>query len=333
MKRLFLNQILSLLTRSGSLDLYQRCSGRNWTVLLYHSVASGPHNSYLDVTTFKSHMDVLSSEFNVLSADEFLWHRQRNKRFPPRSVLITFDDGFRNNYKVVHPIMKKRDLPWILFTTTQSLEKPDEMIWPSRLRAVCLFTPPQEINFLDRRWFLKGNHRARLRMYKDMNRWISRHSNEQSGPAISDFLKTYWRYVPEDYIRNSCSMITESQLRELVECGQVEIGAHTRSHPFLTTLSDQQLSEEIDQSAGVLSEIVGQRIRMFAYPSGRYGEREVRKIASLGFDCAFAVMPTLKKFPQYEIPRIGIYDPGLSALRAKSLGLAEILRKTGVRVG
>ena len=68
----------------------------------------------------------------------------------------------------------------------------------------------------------------------------------------------------------------------------VELGAHTRTHPDLTTLSDAQLHDEIAGSADDLTVLLGVRPRSFAYPHGRYDQRAVA-LAQDTFELALTV--------------------------------------------
>jgi peptidoglycan/xylan/chitin deacetylase (PgdA/CDA1 family) len=321
--------LLDTLPLGTVLDLHQRLRGGDCTVLLYHSVASGENNPYFGGEEFAAHMDLLASEFRVVGADEYLWHLSPEKRFARRSVMVTFDDGFENNYTVVQPIMEERRLPWVLFTTTQALDQPDKYLWFAGLRAVCLHTDENQLELLGERWDL-GQSADRLVVYSQVNEHVRRYPAAEAIQAVCDWTATRWNCVPQEYARSFCSMITAEQLYELDQSPLIEIGAHTHSHPFLTRVADDKLHLEIDEPSATLARLLGHRIRMFAYPAGAYGQRETDRVANLGFDCAFAVAPAMVRAPRYEIPRIGIFDPSLAVVRAKALGVATLMRSLGI---
>lgn len=324
--------LLDTLVWGRALDLYQRASGRTCTVLLYHSVATGAHNPYLDAETYGRHMDMLAAEFRVLSADEYLWHLDRGRRYPPRSVLVTFDDGYRNNALVVQPIMQQRSLPWILFTTTELLDEPGRPLWAAALRAACLFTSEMRVRLLGQEWEL-GNERARLGVYRQVVARLAASPSPAGLKAVRAWAFERYACAPGEYAERFCSMLSADELRGLAASPLVEIGCHTRTHPFLTGVSDDILLREIDGSAAALSELLGLRIRMFAYPQGSYGQREVTRVMAAGFDCGFALIPALGRVPRFEIPRVGIYHSSVTLSRAKALGLADVLRSVGLAVG
>lgn len=94
-------------------------------------------------------------------------------------------------------------------------------------------------------------------------------------------------YVAKEHSRGSLSS------REIKELGQIqEIGAHTLSHPHLTSLSEEKASEEIVGSKEYLENILGETVKIFCYPSGEFNE----KIKSLAKAAGFLGARTTKTF-------------------------------------
>lgn len=88
--------------------------------------------------------------------------------------------------------------------------------------------------------------------------------------------------------RNSWDGALLMNADQIRDCGAhgIEIGAHTRTHPDLTTLSGPSLAEEIDGSAADIADIIGTGVTSFAYPYGRWND-EVRARVRESFDLAF----------------------------------------------
>ncbi len=68
-------------------------------------------------------------------------------------------------------------------------------------------------------------------------------------------------------------------------------GAHTRTHPFLSQLSDPELESEIRGSKIELEKILGVPVLYFAYPFGAFDERVIQSVEKAGFDIAFTTSP------------------------------------------
>lgn len=94
-------------------------------VLMYHHVSS--HKGALVTITpenFESHAKFLAgSGYKTLSLDEFLAFKKGELELPKKSVLITFDDGWIDNYLVAYPILKKYGLRATIFIITDWVER------------------------------------------------------------------------------------------------------------------------------------------------------------------------------------------------------------------
>jgi peptidoglycan/xylan/chitin deacetylase (PgdA/CDA1 family) len=317
----------------AALSLLQRASSDRCTVLLYHSVTPASEYPGLDADSFRAQMALLHAEFNVVSADQYLRHLNGEPRLPARSVLVTFDDGFVNNLDVVQPIMEHYALPWVLFTTTGALTGGPPWLWSTRLKACCLFAHVDSVALLGRSWPLGSSYAERLATYKQINRHISRVPMATALPPTEAWIDRHWDSVPEGYIERHCRLLSDSQLRRLASSPLVEVGCHTRTHPFLTQIPEPALADEIDGAMRDLEDVLGRRPRMFAYPSGAYGHRDAARVAASGAACAFAVADVLNPQSPFEIARYGVYRPGTTVLRAKGLGLGRHLRRFGLQVG
>jgi peptidoglycan/xylan/chitin deacetylase (PgdA/CDA1 family) len=84
-------------------------------------------------------------------------------------------------------------------------------------------------------------------------------------------------------------MMTREQVRGLRRAG-MEIGAHTVRHPILKRLAAATARAEIEQSKQALEEILGEPVRLFAYPNGKmgqdFGPEHAAMVAELGFEAA-----------------------------------------------
>lgn len=113
--------------------------------------------------------------------------------------------------------------------------------------------------------------------------------------------------------------MTPAMLREMAAKG-MEIGAHTRTHPNLATLSEDQLDDEIGGCKADLEEIVGQSVRFLAYPGGRFNDAVVRCVQRHGFRAACSVIPSGRNDPsaRYQLSR-DVFTPRMNTLRDRIL--------------
>lgn len=108
-------------------------------------------------------------------------------------------------------------------------------------------------------------------------------------------------YVPISY--NGRETLTHADLRSLSSEG-FEVGAHGYSHKLLGGLSAADLAAEIEPCKPTLEGIVGQEVRMFCYPQGRYDARAIRALKSAGYRGARTVrmLATGSEFEPFEMP-------------------------------
>jgi peptidoglycan/xylan/chitin deacetylase (PgdA/CDA1 family) len=86
-------------------------------------------------------------------------------------------------------------------------------------------------------------------------------------------------------------MLTWEQVRALDRAGTLRFGAHTVTHPNLTTIDDDAARREIAGSKAALEARVGHPVTTFCYPAGLFGARERGLVAEAGFRLATSCEP------------------------------------------
>jgi len=123
-----------------------------------------------------------------------------------------------------------------------------------------------------------------------------------------DFKAT--NYVITNFIGWDAYM-TWPMLQELSASGQVEIGAHSRSHADLRTLSADKLMDEVSGSKAILETGLGRPVGAFCYPAGFYNAAIIAAVKRAGYQTATTVQPGIQQSiqNQYELPRIRVNGP------------------------
>src|SRR2546422_713898 len=119
----------SLQTSLGDLALrvLERADGRRpnvFKVLTYHRVD--------DPEGFSHQMAHLAANYNVISVLDLLSALRDGRALPPLSVIITFDDAYRNFEEVAWPVLKRHRLPTTLFVPTGFPDRPEKVFWWER---------------------------------------------------------------------------------------------------------------------------------------------------------------------------------------------------------
>ncbi|MDP2912864.1 MAG: polysaccharide deacetylase family protein [Candidatus Omnitrophota bacterium] len=101
-------------------------------VLMYHSIDYNDKATKLSVSpdSFARQMEFLhKNHYNVVSLEKAAAGIRRGEKTPPKTVVITFDDGFYNNYRYAYPVLKKYKFPATIFVITDEIGKAGWMDW------------------------------------------------------------------------------------------------------------------------------------------------------------------------------------------------------------
>jgi len=253
------------------------------SILIFHRVLAAKDQlipDSPDVVEFEQQMKWVRRWFNVLplaTAVEQLFEGS----IPSRAMAITFDDGYADNLEVAAPLLARLGLHATFFVTTGYLggtcmwnDRVIEAIRSTRRRSIELAGLPALP--LDT---LLARRDAVARILP-----VIKHREQQERQAIVDAIDEQLEVDPARGL-----MMSEAQVHRLHGLG-MEIGAHTVSHPILSTLPAQAAFAEMQQSKASLEAIIRAPVRLFAYPNGvpqqDYGGEHVKMARDCGFSAA-----------------------------------------------
>ena len=277
--------------------------GNKLAILIFHRVLSEPDPlmpSEPSTAEFDRLCDRLKSVYRIFSLTEAV-HRLNTNSLPPRSACITFDDGYRDNHDNAMPVLRKHGLTADFFISTGFLD--GGMMWNDRILEAIRQTQSDDIDVT-----AFGLSRYDLR-------------TAQAKIAAANTILTALKHLPFDAReikateildraggpRNTL-MMTPEQVKNMRANG-MEIGAHSVRHPILHVLSEAEARTEILQSKATLEQILGEPVKVFAYPNGKpgldYSSRDVAIVREAGFDIAVSthIGTTTASTPRLELPR------------------------------
>lgn len=303
-------------------------------ILLYHSIVpdDSPPERWmagraLTRTAFERQIVWLSDHYPIVSLTDYIDSLKQPKYAKHKIIAITFDDGFDITFQCAFPILFERKIPAAIFISTGHIEK-GELLWFSYLKALC-FDCKYTVVEVDHHTYslqtqkLREHARGQLRLLA------------KTSGSPSNFCRNLSQRYPLDLNMKPCyAGMTHKQIKIASESGILELGAHTMTHPFLSQLSRHEQEEEILGSRNILSELTNKEILYFAYPGGEYNHDTLELMKSAGFKAAFAVIPQKTGLESmFEIGRIGIYSESLVKLQLKTMGVADLARLFGLKVG
>lgn len=257
------------------------------SMLIFHRVLPAPDPLFpgeLDARAFDAVCSWVRHWFNVLPLEEAAARLARGD-LPARAMAITFDDGYADNCTQATPILQRHGLSATFFVATGFLDGGRmwndtliEAVRACRLPALPLQGLPGPQAALP----LGGvaERQAAIRQLIGAAKYMP----PQERQAYVDAVAQRAEVVPPTDL-----MMTSDQVRELRAAGQ-QVGAHTVTHPILRTLSAPAARQEIEAGKQRLETLLGEPVRLFAYPNGKPGEdyvpENVALVREAGFDAA-----------------------------------------------
>jgi len=284
-------------------------------VLTYHSVNDMPTKYYMPVRTknFKEQIKYLAQEYSILSFQQFIeWLADENRKTSERPCVITFDDGYADNYFNAFPILEQFSVPTTIFLTTGAIEggKP---LWFELLRYIFRSTLAKSFAF-EKEYFNSSSEHKRAwacrRICQRLMKYNTIERDERIG-QLADLLSVDLEQMKQK-IHQDKIMLSWKQVRAMAQYS-VAFGVHTVSHPILSALSSEEINEEISQSKQMIESQVNQSVRFFAYPNGtcRDFNDEVKQcLVANGFKAACTTIAgsNPKGTDEYEIKRMAVPD-------------------------
>ena len=251
----------------GQLDRWQ-----GLVTLNYHRIGDA-NQTGLDPGVFSAPAEQFEAQLRYLKSDcdvirladlaEVL--HSGSKR---RCVLLTFDDGYRDNYELAYPVLKQVGLSAVIFLATGFLDDGaiawwDEISWLVKHSKQSFLALPKtwELESLDVSETGRGGTLRRLlRLAKSLTPLEINRFLDDIGQAAGT------GRAPRN--SNTAPWMTWEMVREMSRAG-IEFGGHTVTHPVLSRCSLEQQRQEIQQSKARVEAELGASISAFSYPIGQ----------------------------------------------------------------
>lgn len=246
---------------------------------------------------FEQHIRFFQANFDVVTVNELNELIETNKTSKGKYTLITFDDGYIDNYTAAYPILKQANCPATMFIATDFIDKPilpwwDEAAWLIKNNDDSLFSGlgwglPKNINSLN----TPNKVKLLLRSIKD-NKTLSL---EEKFRILRKKAKT--TYNPE--CNSEPLFMTWDMLREM-SANNIDVGSQTCSHQILSHLSEDEQHYEIAQSKIRLEVEIGKQISSFAYPVGgieAFTKVTQKIVKDSGYKLALSFIPNINLEP------------------------------------
>jgi peptidoglycan/xylan/chitin deacetylase (PgdA/CDA1 family) len=307
--------------------LLERLPQRQVLIILnYHRIGDAAQTPYdpgvFSATSeeFEAQIAYIKNRFHVATLQESL--AMIDGGGPPgASVLITFDDGYVDNYTLAFPVLRSHGLQAVFFLTTAFVGTGHLPWWDtvayivkqSRSNLIRLRYPEPVTFDLEQIGVVQATMQI-LRLYKQ--------SSMKDHERFCGELEAACQVSRPQGDIERCFMNWE-EVREMQQAGMA-FGSHTHTHQILTTLGAQQQQTEFGISREILEHELGTRIDVLAYPVGArhaFSAESILGLKNTGYRAAFSFYGGLNcpgKIQPFDIRRNDISHQSFSRLRLQT---------------
>jgi peptidoglycan/xylan/chitin deacetylase (PgdA/CDA1 family) len=290
--------------------LARRWTAANPRVIMYHRF--GPQAPSISTEDLETHLRYVRESFNPLRLDTLLGMLRAGERPPPRAVVLTVDDGYRDFLEVAYPLLRRYEVPATVFVVS-GLLRGNFWLWLDRLRYALEQAPDPDFNVTGPDGPVRlrlDSPEARFKAWDQIMTRCLRLSPQERDAYVAACVAATGVSVPAAPTGKFAPLSREDILQ--MDSRLVEIGSHTRTHPILSRCSGAEITSEIAGSKAEIEAILGRSVSTFCYPNGLAGdfdrrcERAVDEAGYLGAVRAYGglVFPGDDRFA---LPRMSAY--------------------------
>ena len=267
-------------------EVYGQGNGRPslLRILTYHRVdhpEASPHLNPGQISAtpadFSRQMAYLSAHYAVVSARDVISAFKNNAPLPANAVLITFDDACVDFATHAYPVLKRLELPALVFVPTAFPDHPERGFWWDRLYRALFQTTHTELSTSPVGALSLNTPDERRAALRRVQRYLKERPHEDLLSTVARLTETLG--VPDE---SHQTVLSWNALQQMAKEGLISFGAHTRTHPILTQVSLEQASSEIHGSLQDLRERIPASVPAFAFPNGNYNTAVLQCLSKAG---------------------------------------------------
>lgn len=274
-----------------NLDKYfLKKTSKNCCVINFHGVRKNNNevfnNRHIHYSEFEKIIIYLNKNYKIIPLSELFEIYRTKRKVEKKTIALTFDDGYKNNFDIALPILKKHNTPATFYIISQCLINDNFISWPDIIDVY------------------KKNNKADI----SINNYIFKHPsyyNDELKSELHSYLKTCGNktdilanqlligknYLSEEIKKSPELLLTISSDNIIKYANEplIEYGSHTKTHFCLEYLNYETTLMELKESKDVLESILGKSIKSLAFPDGSYTNETLRIAKEVGYDNMVAV--------------------------------------------
>jgi len=267
-------------------------------VLMYHRILKSYSDDPLknlnehsiSESQFEDQMAYLSHHCNVISVSDLIAGKnisQNNK-----NVVITFDDGYKDNFTNAFPILLKYNLPALFSISTEFVVNKTPLWFDIIEHAVRLVKKKHiSIKLYDKYVdFILNSLNDKIKLLYWLRSKCFEITQENRGGFINDLINEF--DIPIDYeellIDPDYAPLSSEEIHEMAYSKMAEFAAHSVHHYLLSRVNITTLKHELLQSKSAVEYLTNSPCKYFCIPGGYYNETMINAILDTKFEVIFS---------------------------------------------
>ncbi len=288
----------------GIFRLFRWINRDRLTILTYHSVLpecgeldAGEARNVVDTRMFAWQMRYLARHYCCLRLEEAVELLRTRQPLPRYSVVVTFDDGFRNNLRHAYPILRRFGVPATIFVTTGHIGRGAQLLWTERVgRLIRGAAIPQNVTVAAGAVPLAVTFRTAAERDEASRAVVKRLkslSSDERDRVVGELEHELGASNGETAQAagpnaDRYTFLTWQEVQKLAQ-GGMTIGSHTVAHPIMSSLDDDRRVYEVVDSKREIEQRLGVPCTLFSYPNGTaddFDDRDTVNLQNAGYVAA-----------------------------------------------
>ena len=279
--------------KSGIPKLIANFSKHNFLILNYHGVIDKVDFNYsinhMDAEQFEHQIKFLSANFNILQQEEFLFNYLNDKPSKKKSLLLTFDDGYENNFKFAYPILKKYNAPATIFLISSLIDTKNPTWYDLIDNTKYVFNNQKHSAETIKLGAELGIKYQKEIFHNDLKKYLKDQSTNEKNEIIEKYLNIIGLNSMDNIDEKYWKILSSEQILKMQQSGLISFGSHTVNHPNLDQIIKDEVELELKNSKSKIENILGKKINTIAFPDGAYNESVKKMTKEAGYTNLFAV--------------------------------------------
>ena len=307
---------------------------------MYHGVGNQQTDFNLDIPSliisiknFEKQINYLCKSYNIISMYDLASHIKKKISFPSNSVIITFDDGLKNNFINAFPILQKYNIKATVFLITDYIDTL-RINWLNKFSYIIKKIGLSEfVKEFERKFPAYSNLIGKIGQKNiiELTNFILRYKVDDNirEKFIQGLYNKFKIKISKEKIKDL--YLSWKEIKKMADSG-ISFGSHTSTHPILSMLNYEKAKKEIVNSKKNIEVKLDKKINLFAYPYGNKDDFDlnIKKIlVNNNFLCAVSAIDGFNNLNSdlYELKRICIVDEPFYYFKMRIEGFEWLIEK------